>query len=233
MAAGLMRGVGWADLIAPLFFVACWVGYARWAGGRHGTSLMGRVHEYRLVWMQRMLERDVRIVDVQVTQVLVNSISFLASSAVLIVGGLVAVLGARDRALEVLADLPLTTEAPPFLWELKVLVLVIVFVYAFFKFTWALRQFNYVAILIGAAPLPERAHQAESARHAERTARIASAAAENFNKAMRSYYFGMAALSWFVQPYLFMLLTAWVVVILWRREFRSASLAVLGPAGHP
>ena len=40
---------------------------------------------------------------------------------------------------------------------MKVLLLVVVFVFAFFKLTWSLRQFNYVAILIGAAPPPEDA----------------------------------------------------------------------------
>ena len=53
-------------------------------------------------------------------------------------------------------------------------------------------------------------------------------AAEHFNKALRTFYFGLAALSWFLQPYLFMALTALVVVVVYRREFHSHTLVILG-----
>lgn len=35
------------------------------------------------------------------------------------------------------------------------------------------------------------------------------------------------ALGWFLHPYLFMAATAWVTWVLYRREFRSKSLACL------
>ena len=90
------------------------------------------------------------------------------------------------------------------------LLLVAVFVYAFFKLTWSLRQFNYVAILIGAAPPPSEAGSVDGLSYADNAAEVASRAAEHFNKALRTFYFGLAALSWFVQPYVFMALTALV-----------------------
>ena len=122
---------------------------------------------------------------------------------------------------------------PPLVWEMKVLLLVVVFVFAFFKLTWSLRQFNYVAILIGAAPPPEEADSADGLHYADNAAEVASRAAEHFNKALRTFYFGLAALSWFLQPYLFMALTALVVVVVYRREFESHTLVALGRAGEP
>lgn len=227
------------DVVAPAFFVACWIGYARWAEGGAGfsRSVMARVHDYRMVWMRRMLQRDIRIPDLVIVQVLTNSISFFASSAVLIVGGGLAVLGAREQAMAVVAQIPFASQSPPLVWECKVLLICVVFVYAFFKFTWALRQFNYVAIMIGAAPPPEEADSDESQEHAERAARLASRAAEHFNKAMRSYYFGMGAISWFLHPLLLIAVTTWVVLIVYRREYRSRTAMVLGvgetrPGGH-
>jgi uncharacterized membrane protein len=104
---------------------------------------------------------------------------------------------------------------------------VIVFVYAFFKFTWAFRHYNYCLILIGSVALPGRMTD-DSQRIAEGTARVATSTAHNFNRGMRAYYFGIAALSWFVSPWLFMVATAWVVAVLYRREFRSHLLATLG-----
>lgn len=224
--------ISWADAAAPLVFVACWIGYSRWAdrGRGYAGSLMARVDELRGAWMRRMLARDVRIVDIQVVGVLVGAIAFFASSAVLVIGGALAILGAREQAMAVIANIPFAAHSPPQVWEAKVLLLVMVFVYAFFKFTWALRQFNYVAIYIGAAPPHTEAADPAAARFAVQAARAASRASDHFNKAMRSYYFGLAALGWFVHPYLLMGLTAAVVLVVYRREFRSRTLADLAKA---
>jgi uncharacterized membrane protein len=143
-----------------------------------------------------------------------------------IIAGLIAVIGARDRAMAVLAELPFAVESSPVLWDLKVLLLIVVFVYAFFKFTWAFRHYNYCLVLVGCVPAPDRL-TADSPRVAERLARIASSTARHFNRGIRAYYFGLAALSWFIDPWLFMLLSAWVVLVLYRREFRSRLLQML------
>lgn len=228
-----MFGIPLVDLVALAAFCAAWIGYALWADRGDRRTLMARTHEYRRVWMTRMMARDNRIVDTQIITLLVQNISFFASTAILVVGGLMAVLGARDQAMAILSEIPWAADTPPRLWEVKILLLVIVFVYAFFKFTWALRQFNYVAIMIGAAPPPETAGTSEAVRLVERIARMATRAAEHFNKAMRAFYFGLAALSWFLHPWAFLVATAWVLVVNWRREFRSRSLELLGSVGDP
>ncbi len=231
----LMTKVAWVDLVAPAFFLLCWVGYSAFADGLAGSrrSLMGRIHELRQVWMERMLARENRIGDMQVVMILAQSNAFFASTSLLIIGGCLAILGARDQAMSVLNEIPGIADTPLFLWEMKVLLLVVVFVFAFFKLTWSLRQFNYVAILIGAAPPPEEAQTAAGRAYARKAAGVASRAADHFNKALRTFYFGLAALSWFLQPYLFIALTALVVLVVYRREFRSHTLLILGPVGRP
>lgn len=52
-------------------------------------------------------------------------------------------------------------------------------------------------------------------------------AANQFNFGLRAYYFGMATLAWFIHPWFFMLVTAGVVLILYRREFHSDVLEVM------
>ena len=85
--------------------------------------------------------------------------------------------------------------------------------------------------MFGAAP-PHVDADSDAARdYADLVAGVASRAAEHFNKAVRAFYFGLAALSWFLQPYLFMALTLLVVLVVYRREFHSRTLTVLGPAG--
>ncbi len=230
----LMTTVAWIDLVAPAFFLLCWVGYSAFADSNVGSrrSLMGRIHELREVWMQRMLARDNRIGDMQVVMILAQSNAFFASTSLLIIGGCLAILGAREQAMNVLQVIPGVADTPLFVWEIKVLLLVIVFVFAFFKLTWSLRQFNYVAILIGAAPPPDQAETDAGRAFAQTAAGVASRAAEHFNKALRTFYFGLAALSWFLHPYLFIALTALVVLVVYRREFRSHTLVILGPVGQ-
>ncbi len=227
----LWRTSSWADLVAPLVFLVSWGIYAALADGspRGRGGLARRLHEYRLAWMHEMLRRDNRIVDVQIIQLLAQNISFFASGAVLIVGGLVAVLGAGEQVQAIVADFPFAAEASPLLWDLKILLLIVIFVYAFFKFTWALRQYNDLAVLMGAAPFAPGGDE----RFAERTATVAGRAAGHFNRGMRAYYFGLAALSWFLHPYLLIAATFWVLLVVYRREFRSRMLEVLGPVGEP
>jgi uncharacterized membrane protein len=231
----VLTTIAWPDLLVPIWLVAVWVGYVTLADHprRGRTTLMARMHQYRQAWMQRMLGRENRIVDTQIVSLLVQNISFFASSTILIVGGFVAVLGARDQAMGILAEIPFAARTGDTLWDVKILTLIIIFVYAFFKFTWALRQFNYVAIMIGAAPPPAASPSAAAVELADRTARVATRAAEHFNKAMRAYYFGLATLSWVIQPWLCMLLIAWVSLIVYRREFRSATLGGLGAVDQP
>lgn len=217
-----------ADLIGPIWFLLCWFGYTWFADRAHGRpSLMQRMHEYRRIWMRCMLARDNRMVDAQIIANLMRSVSFFASTTMFIIAGLIAVLGARAEAMAVLAELPFAIETSALVWDLKVLLLIVLFVYAFFKFTWAFRHYNYCLILLGSVPNPDRVTE-ESANVAERIARIATSTARHFNRGIRAYYFGLAALSWFIHPWLFILATAWVVAVLYRREFHSRLLRTLG-----
>jgi uncharacterized membrane protein len=142
------------------------------------------------------------------------------------VAGLLAVLGTLDQVIRFAADLPFARETSRALWDLKLLLLLTVFVVAYFKFTWSLRQFNLLSILIGSSPVGTTGEAVEQA--AERLAKINSLAGDEFNSGIRAYYFGLAAVAWFIQPLLFLVVTAIVVIVLYRRDFASPALAALG-----
>jgi uncharacterized membrane protein len=216
------------DLAVPFWLLVCWVGYTLYADGeKRRASLMNNMHAWRRVWMRSMLERDNRMVDVQIIGNLMRSVSFFASTSMFVIAGLMAVLGARDQAMAVLAEIPFAVESPVLLWDLKVLLLIVVFVYSFFKFTWAYRHYNYCLILVGAVGAAKSGAPLDL-EVADRAARIATSTARHFNHGVRAYYFGLATLSWFVHPWLFLVLTLWVVLVLYRREFRSRLLRTLG-----
>jgi len=214
------------DFLAAATFLVCWVGYTYFADhlSRRDSNLMGAMYEVRKRWMMRMLKRENRIVDTNIMSTHMRSVGLFASTSIFIMGGLVAILGAVDEAIAVVSNFPLlAVQASPKMWEIKVIALLVIFAYAFFKFAWSLRQFNYALAAIGAAPLagdPEAGNE----KIAERLARISSSAANSFNRGIRSYYFGLAVLTWVAHPLFFILSSVWVVLVLYRREFRSQTL---------
>jgi len=221
----------WPHILAAIWFVICWVGYTRYAQakGRTTPCLASVLHLYREDWMRRMLLRDNRIADANVIGNLERNASFFASSTLIILAGILTVLGASDKAVSLLADLPFVQPASREMSEVKLLCLGVVFVYAFFTFSWCMRQYNFAAVLVGSAPMIGERHVTEQERKAfaERTARVISMAAHQFNQGLRAYYFGMATLAWFISPWFFMLVTTGVVLVLYRREFHSDVLEVM------
>lgn len=222
--------IHWLNLLALGWFLVCINGYARFAIYRSRTTpcLSNVLHLYRVDWMRRLLARDVRVADTSLIGNLERSVAFFASSTMLVLAGLLAVLGASEEAIEVVSDLPLVAPSSKLEWELKLLVLVGLFIYAFFKFTWSLRQYTFCSVLVGSAPNLEEA-PSEAERHAfiERTSKIISMAANNFNYGLRAYYFSLALLGWFINPWVLILLSTGVVYVLYQREFRSTTLNTL------
>ncbi len=217
------------DYTALAWFFVIWIGYQRfaaWRADKKHPSLMSVMSEYRREWWQEIIHRELRIVDVTILTNLANSSTFFASTTLLIIGGFLALLGTSEQAAAILSDLPFSQPSQETIWEYKVLLLVGIFVYAFFKFTWSLRQNNFVAMLIGAAP-GEEADPERVSDFVVRAARVASLSADNFNYGLRAYYFGLAALSWFLNSWIFIFVTAWVALILYVREFHSQVLRTL------
>ena len=124
------------------------------------------------------------------------------------------VLGSTEKAIDVVGDIPFASHATKAEWELKLLVLIGLFIYAFFKFTWSLRQYGFTSVMMGGAPQPEDATEPELNAQAKRLAIMSSMAANNFNLGLRTYYFSLSVLAWFITPWLFMLLTSGGVIIL-------------------
>ena len=219
-----------ADWLALAAFFIAWISYAMFAGRRTGAagSLLANTNRYRLLWMMQTTGRENRVVDAVVVQNLSTSPSFFASTTILIVGGLLAVLGTQGAA-DLVKEFPFTTVTSPFAFDLKLLLLLVIFVYAFFRFTWSMRQYTFGALLIASMPEAQvfESGQANREEYAERAGRIVGMAAETFNDGLRAYYRAFAALMWFSSPLAFALATAGIVFLLYQREFRSDVLEVL------
>lgn len=221
----------WADWLALAGFFGLWSGYAHFARvwGQRRPSLLATTNRYRRLWMTQTTARDPRMIDGIITQSLSQTPAFFSSTALLVIGGLFAVLGTTEKATELMSGIPFAQATPLVVFEFKVLVLIGIFVYAFFRFSWCMRQYTFLALLIGAMPPPDAFADGRADREAyvQRAAAMVGSAAETFNDGLRAYYFSFAALAWFVSPLAMVLATGLVVAILYQREFRSQVLAIL------
>jgi uncharacterized membrane protein len=209
------------DILALAVFAACWLGYATVVDrvpAIRARSVIAAMDEHRRRWMRATLDRDNRIADMAAVGNLMTSTSFLATTSIFILGGLVAMMTASDMGRRVVSSLPWSDVPSEGAWEIKIGLLVVIFVNAFFELTWALRQFNYSSILIGSLPA---AGAADGPADADIAARVLNRAARHFTTGLRSYYFGLAALAWIVHPLALVLASLFVLQELHRREFRS------------
>jgi uncharacterized membrane protein len=220
------------DAIAICWFVLAIGGYRILAARvpLERRSIVGAVQKHRIAWMRNMAVRDNRTLDAILLQSLSQGNAFFASTSVIAVGGLAALIGTGDRLRVLFEKLPYVAQAPPSMWEMKIALLMAIFIYAFFKFAWAFRLSHYTAILIGSTPIPQPSNTSECDDHAALTARLLGIAAEHTNNGIRSFYYAIAALAWFIHPLLFMAATAWVLLILIRRDFFSRALRTLAAA---
>jgi uncharacterized membrane protein len=223
-----VNALGRVDFVGLALWALLWVGYVAWAAlaTRRGPSLMSSLARYRRAWMRQAYLRDNRITDVALVGSLMQSATFFSSTTLLILGGLFAVLGTVEKSAEVVASLPFATRTTQDLLEVKALALTLVFVYAFFRFTWSLRQFNLVSIVVGAYP-SQREHLVADDRLVDQAARLNELAGANFTQGLRAYYFAIPLLLWLINPWLLAAGSVVITAATWYMEFRSATVRAL------
>jgi uncharacterized membrane protein len=207
----------------------CWGGYTWFASYRadRADNISTVLSQLRLRWMSELIARDVRIADITSIGILQRTVTFFASTTILILAGLLAALGASDKVIMLANSIPLIAEHTRLLWELKLILLIFMYVYAFFKFSWSVRQYNFSLVILGAAPEKD----SKSCQNFILQANEQLTSANNsFNFGLRTYTFSMAVIAWLVDPILFVLCSSWVVAILYRREFKSKTLFAMKSA---
>lgn len=217
---------------AAVWFFICWIGYASFARRKAKSrySLSSVLQIYRKNWMLNMMRRENRISDTALIAGLERQTTFLASTTIFVIAGLVTIMASTDKVHQTLTTLPfVNTDMTALQLQFKIFLLLSVYVYAFFTLTWAIRQYGFAALLLGAAPLHNDVsiNPAQRERYAYSTAKVIDHAGHSYNYGLRAYYFSMSILPWFFNTWLFMLTASFVVVVLYRREFFSGTLRTL------
>ena len=224
----------WIDLSCLIVFLSIWFGYARYSRrvASKRNSLAGIMEKQRVAWMQNCMVRSSHIDDAALIANIDRHVTFYASTTLLILAGLMTSLSQVVPIQTMLLSWPFSYALETSQIQLRLMVLLAIFIYAYFTITWSLRQLSFASVMLGAGQV-----QSENQLHATDAnmefaglvAKIIDLSAHSFNNGLRAYYFSMATVTWFYHPAVF-ILSCLVVVVLYRREFKSGTLAVLTQA---
>ena len=217
---------GPADAAALALLVLSWAGIGLWI--ETGNSVTRIMSDYRRRWMAEMVTRQPRVYDATVLNGLRQGTAFFASTSILAIGGVLALVGNTDPlsgAAETLGEGMIA----PVVWQIKLLLVAAFLVAGFLKFVWANRVYGYCAVVMSA--VPNDVDDPEVGETSRLAAELNIRAAINFNRGLRAMYFALPAMTWLLGPLALALATAVTVTTLWRREFASFSrkLMVAGP----
>jgi uncharacterized membrane protein len=211
------------DVAALIFFALAWGSYhvaiERGVGAR--PSLNHIMDSYRCRWMEEMAERDSRIVDSAIMASLQNGTAFFASTSLIAIGAVATLLRTTEDVLRIFSEISVGLVPDRGLFEMKVVGLLVIFGYAFFKFAWAYRLFNYTAILIGATPARTFHDRAARDQAVRRASSMSIVAGTHFTRGQRAFFFALAYLGWFMGPWSFLAATAAVLFGMGKRQFSS------------
>lgn len=226
MLSVLLAALTSYDAVAVALLAAAW-GLSGWLiehPPRDRPSVSRLMTRYRHDWMREMLTRQPRIFDAAILSSLRQGTTFLASAAMIAVGGVLALAGNADR-LESLTTSVSAEPLPALVWQAKLAVVALLLAHAVFKFVWSNRLFGYCAVVMASAP--NDAGAARAPVRARKAADLNVRAAMNFNRGLRSIYFAFAALAWLLGAWALLaatVATTWVVL---GREFASTGRTIL------
>jgi uncharacterized membrane protein len=207
-------------LLSTFFPLICYLGYnvivpvvERW---RPSLSVIMNMQRRR--WVANATLRESPF-DAILSGNIMGSVSFLASTAVLLILAIIAVFGQIPTIMSALESLQLDRTYSVLDVQLHLVVMLAMFVMAFFAFTLSLRQFNHFCIMLGAldhsSPTSEEEINAITAMNA--------LGARNFNSGIRAYYFSVSTVAWFVSEWLPIAACLVTIGILAHREFFSSA----------
>src|SRR3954464_7323876 len=138
-------------LFASVFPILCWLAYnfgVPFVETRR-ASLSVIMSMQRRRWVANATRRETPM-DAILSGNLMQSVSFLASTSVLLVLAIFAAFGQLPALMQTLATLSLGNDYSIAEMQIHLLVLLAIFVASFFSFTLSLRQFNHFCIMVGA-----------------------------------------------------------------------------------
>jgi uncharacterized membrane protein len=215
-----------ADLAAVAGLVAAWwlMGWFTDHPPRWRASVSVLMADYRRQWMRQLVTRTPRIFDSAVMDSLRAGATFFASTSMIAIGGVLALIGNPETLLGVAREL--TAETPTaIVWQVKLMIVLLFMINAFLKFVWAHRLFGYCLVVM--ASVPNDPSDPDAYPRAAQAAEINISASRSFNKGLNAVYFALGSLAFLISPQALATATVVTLVLMIRREFGSQSREVL------
>lgn len=224
------------DIVSFIWFLICWLGYTVFTrrAAKTTNTLSSILYRYRKEWIAKLKTTGMSEVDGELLASLERQVSFFASTSLLILASLVGVLSTSSDIFMNLSSLSFVTVVSIQAIQIKLLLLIVIFTYGFFTFTWSIRQYGFCFILFGSSFNTVRYYSEAGEYRAvakERdfaaVAKVLDRAAHSYNYGLRAYFFALAVLGWFINPWVFMAGCTLTVFVLYRREFKSSTVKAL------
>jgi uncharacterized membrane protein len=164
----------------------------------------------RTAWVERIMKNEDGILAVQTLRNSTMAATFLASTAVLLIIGVLTLSEQGDKLGSGWHSLNVIGATQPGLWITKLLMLMLDLFVAFFSFSMSIRVFNHVGYMIN---VPKAAgHKSISPRH---VAVHLNRAGRFYSLGMRAYYFLVPLVFWLFGPHFMLLATVGLIFVLY------------------
>lgn len=195
---------------ASLVMLIAYQGYLRYRLGKDPSYTVQRVNNLvRTAWVQEVMRRREGVLAVQTLRNSMMAAVFLASTAVLMIIGVLTLSEQGDKLRTTWQALDVFGAASSRLWLTKMLLLLIDLLFAFFSFAMAIRLFHHVGYMIN-APQNEglvAANPAHVSAHLNRAGHF-------YSIGMRAYYYTVPLLLWLFGPHFMLAGTLGLVISL-------------------
>jgi uncharacterized membrane protein len=166
----------------------------------------------RTAWVETIMQNDKNaVLAVQTLRNSTMAATFLASTSVFMIIGVLTLSGQGDKLDATWHALNMVGAINPMLWMTKLILLLLDLFVAFFSFSMAIRVFNHVGYMIN-VPLVLNHRMitpAHVATHLNRAGRFHSLG-------MRAYYFLVPLVFWLFGPHFMLVATIGLLLVLYR-----------------
>lgn len=189
-------------------------GYLHYKVGKNRAYTIQAVNVMaRTAWVVTVMREGRDILAVQTLRNSTMAATFLASTSVLLIIGVLTLSGQTDKLEGAWHVLNTVGSRHPELWLAKLLLLLIDLFVAFFSFAMSIRIYNHVGYMIN-VPLALN-HRVISPEH---VAVHLNRAGKYYSIGMRAYYFSVPIVFWLFGPHLMLASTVLLIAVLYHLD---------------
>ncbi len=209
-----------ADIIALVLFVSCTLFYHAYyyfkVARLPRNIFKGKINIIRRTWVANMLKPGQAITAVQSLRNIHMAASFLASSSIVFIGSILYIIFNIEQTSGIVTGRG-TIALPDYHLFFKLITLMVMFLLSLLNFTLCIRLLNYLAILIGASQ--ETIEETMKMSAVDYITKMFSTSGIHYTFGIRGFYYTIPLIGWFLDTWLFIVLTLLVLSLCLRLDY--------------